>query len=91
MVDIAVETIAHVDTSESPLDTKCGILYNISQAQTADSLFDIKLGLTYFDIRKKAGNLGVTDQVLTEDFIEKVHFRLWSSVKTPTGIPVDTL
>jgi hypothetical protein len=90
IADISVETIAHADSSESPLDTKCGILHSISQARTADSLFDVKLALTSFDVRKKAGGLEVTDQVLSDDFIERVHFRLWSNAKAQSGNLADT-
>jgi len=58
-------------------------MYNITRADTADTLFDVKLALTSFDVRKKSGNVDETDVVLTRDFVEKASFRLWTGAKHP--------
>jgi len=79
-VDVTVQTISQVDVNERPLDTKCGLIHNISQMRMADSLFDVKLAFSSFNI-KKNGNLNATDDALNDDFVEKAQFRLWTSAK----------
>jgi hypothetical protein len=46
----------------------------------ADTLFDVKLAFSSFNL-KKNGNVNATDDVLNEDFVEKAQFRLWTSAK----------
>lgn len=77
-----MQTISHVDINETPLDIKCGLVHNIAKAQTADALFDIKLALTSFDVRDKSGSVQ-EDDVLTQDFVERAQFRLWTGAKLP--------
>jgi hypothetical protein len=74
-----VEFISQV-YSESSIDTKCGLLHDISQGDTVDKLFDVKLALTSFDVRRKA-NMDIRDELLTNDFVERLRFRLWSGSK----------
>lgn len=82
IVDIAVQEISQVDLRETPLDTKCALIHGISSANGADSLFDVKLALTSFGARKKSVNLQPADESLTEDFVERVQFRLWTGGKS---------
>ena len=59
-------------------------MHNIAKAQTADALFDIKLALTSFDVRNKSGSVH-EDDVLTQDFVERALFRLWTGAKPTAG------
>ena len=77
-------TISQVDTNETPLDTKCGLIHSISDGYTADTLFDVKL--SSYASRKQSGNLDVAEDPLMEDFVERAQFRLWTSTKPATGI-----
>jgi hypothetical protein len=72
ILDIAIQEISRVDLRETPLDTKCGLIHGISTGEVADTLFDVKLALTSFSARKS----------LTEDFVERVQFRPWTSSKS---------
>lgn len=76
-------TISHVDVCESPLDIKCGLIRSISEGQTTDRLFDVKLALSSFAVRKKSGTLDTREDALTEDFVERAQFRLCASVRSP--------
>ena len=82
ILDIAVQEISQVDLRETPLDTKCGLIHGISTGEVSDTLFDVKLALTSFGARKKSANLQPADENLTEDFVERVQFRLWSGNKS---------
>jgi hypothetical protein len=84
MADLAVLSMSQADVSENPLDSKCGLMHGISQVRTADALFDVKLALTSFDVRKRSTTLYSTDDVLKDDFVERVQFRLWTTAK-PQG------
>lgn len=64
--------------NETPLDVKCGLVHSIIEGNSADALHDVKLALTSFAARKKVGNVDLADEVLTEDFVERAHFRLWT-------------
>lgn len=77
-----MQTISQVDVNESSLDTRCGLIHSISQMQIVDTLFDVKLAFSSLDV-KKSGNLDTTDDLLTEDFVERAQFRLWTSARSP--------
>ena len=47
---------------ESSLDVKCGLVDDISQGETVDKLFDVKLALTSFDTRRKGGTDVLTNR-----------------------------
>ena len=74
-----MKTLSQVDFRETPLDMKCGLVHSISHGQTTDRLYDVKLALTSFDGRKTSGNLEAGDDALTEDFVERAYFRLWTN------------
>lgn len=78
-----MQTISQVDASESPLDIKCGLMRSISQVQTTDGLFDVKLALSSFAVRNKSRILDTKEDSLTVDFVERAQFRLWASVRNP--------
>jgi hypothetical protein len=80
---VSLQTKSQVEVNENPLDIKCGLIHSISRMQMADSLFDVKLAFSSFNARNKSGNLNNADDVLTEEFVERVQFRLWTSAKTP--------
>jgi hypothetical protein len=65
-----------MEPSQTLLDLKCGLLHQLSHGQTSDALFDVKLVLTSFDVRKKIDR--VKEDVLAEPFVEKARFRLWA-------------
>jgi len=78
-IDICVESLSQVDFRGTPLDTKCGLVYSSFNIQTTDSLYDVKLALTSFEARKAIQNLRAGDDALTEDFVERAYFRLWTN------------
>lgn len=80
--DVTVDSMAQVNTRETPLDAKCGMIYNISKRQSVDSLYDIRLALSAFNTRERASNLQIADEILTRDFVERVQFRLWAGAKS---------
>ena len=77
-----MQTISQVDANESPLDIRCGLMRSISEVQTTDRLFDVKLALS-FAVRRKSGVLDTREDALTEDFVERAQFRLWASARSP--------
>ena len=81
ILDVTLQAMSQVDVNESPLDIKCGLIHGISRMQMADSLFDVKLAFSSFNARNKPGNRNTVDDVLTEEFVERVQFRLWTSAK----------
>jgi hypothetical protein len=74
-----VRGLPQVDFRETPLDMKCGLVHSISHSQTTDSLYDVKIALTSFDGRKTSGNSEGEDDALSDDFVERVYFRLWTN------------
>lgn len=82
---LTIDTLESGYPSESAdlrVDFRCGILHLISNATTADSLYDLKLALSNFEVREKAGKLESVDDPMTEDFVEQARFRLWSNAQT---------
>lgn len=77
--DIAVQAISEVDTGETTLDMKCGLMYNLSHAETTDALYDVKLAFTSYEARRKAHIAATPDEAWMENFIERAQFRLWGS------------
>ncbi len=74
--------MAQVNVRETPLDTKCGLMHNISKGLSADSLYDVKLTLSAFDARERITNLQIPDNILTRTSVERAQFRLWTSPKS---------
>ena len=56
---------------------------SISEAQTTDRLFDVKLALSSFAVRKKSEILDTREHALTEEFVERAQFRLWATARSP--------
>ena len=67
-----------MDGRETPLDTKCGLTYNIFKGRSVDSLYDVKLTLSAFNARERTNSLHCADDILTADFVERAQFRLWA-------------
>jgi hypothetical protein len=74
--------MAQVNTSETPLDTKCGLIYNISEGLSVDALYDVKLALSAFDTRERNSNLQSADDILSKDSVERARFRLWTGTRS---------
>jgi hypothetical protein len=80
--------MAQVNARETPLDTKCGLIHNISSGQFADSLYDVKLTLSAFDARERIINLQSADNILTKNSVERAQFRLWAGAKSVSSRPL---
>jgi len=83
-LDLTIDTLESGYPSESAdlrIDFRCGILHLISQANTTHGLYDLKLALSSFEVREKAGKLEGVDDPMTEDFVEQARFRLWSNAQ----------
>ena len=79
IVDVGVQVMSEVDTHETLLDTKCGLIHSLAHAETTDALLDVKLVLTSYDARRKAQLATASDESWMEDFIGRTQFRLWGS------------
>ena len=82
---VDVQTMSEIGIGETPLDVKCGLIYNICHGQTTDALFDVKLALTRFDVKRDADNVEKSDDPLSDDFVEKLKFRVWGNTQELHG------
>jgi hypothetical protein len=74
-VDITVQELSEADTQESYLDVKCGLIRNLTHAETTDELFDIKLALTSYEVRKSEGRT-LPEESWLEDFLQRAQFHV---------------
>ena len=86
MIDIGVQFMSEVDTRETPLDIKCGLIHSLSHAETTDALFDVKLAFTGYNARRKKGIAETSDETWMQDFIERAQFRFRGDAQPGTRL-----